>query len=154
MMHAITASQNFPPPERAGLSHMERRLPPPCGEVGLLSAHARRRPGGGLELALALRRLDVAQCFERSSHPARLCAVAQEARRLGPAKGPLDLSLIVPRPHKGEVSSRRVTRFSSPVYGGGAAPRVRAKRGPRINSGGEGGNFSCRAQGVKPCGAV
>src|SRR5258706_12114458 len=112
MMHAITASQNFPPPERAGLSHMERRLPPPCGEVGLLSAHARRRPGGGLELALALRRLDVAQCFERSPHPARLCAVAQEARRLGPAKGPLDLSLIVPRPHKGEGSSR----LSLPIH--------------------------------------
>src|SRR6266481_1956912 len=66
------------------------RLPPPCGEVGLLSAHARRRPGGG-ELGRPLRRLDVAQRFERSPHPARLCAVAQDARR---------------PPHKGEVSSR------------------------------------------------
>src|SRR6266478_10141081 len=84
-------------PTRKFLSHMERRtrarsrLPPPRGEVGLLSAHARRRPGGGLELGLPLSRLDVAQRFERSPHPARLCAVAQEARR---------------PPHKGEVSSR------------------------------------------------
>src|SRR6266446_2327630 len=99
-------------PTRKFLSHMERRtrarsrLPPPCGEVGLLSAHARRRPGEGLELDLALSRLDVAQRFKRSPHPARLCAVAQEARPSGRRKVHWAFRLSSLDPHKGEVSLR------------------------------------------------
>src|SRR5258708_4585284 len=46
----------------------------------------------------------------RRNHPSPGAPVARDARDaplLGPAKGPLDLSLLVPRPPRGEVSSER-----------------------------------------------
>src|SRR6267154_930505 len=96
MKRSIAQPSNFPSPWWAGLSHVGRKqsrasdLPPPCGEVGLLSAHARRRPGGG-QNPRALHRIGFHLCCDASPHPARLCAEAQEARR---------------PPHEGEVNSR------------------------------------------------
>ena len=60
--------------ERAGTN-----LPPPCAEVGLLSVHARRRPGGGRGLASWFVRYEM---IDVSTAPPTRLAFALSRKRL------------------------------------------------------------------------
>src|SRR5258706_13315667 len=51
--------------QTASTARVHSHLPPPCGEVGLLSAYARRRPGGGNGLATILFHPNFARCLDR-----------------------------------------------------------------------------------------